>query len=78
MAITPRERVLAALAHRQPDITPWQIDLTTDAHARTAAYLGDTNFAAKMGNHLAGYEDGYFVEVRPDYLRDQFGIVWNR
>ncbi len=78
MTITPRERVLTALAHRQPDVCPWQIDLTIDAARQTAEYLGDPNFAPKMGNHLAGCEDGYFVEVRPNFWQDQFGIVWNR
>ena len=78
MTITPRERVLTALAHRQPDVCPWQIDLTIDAARQTADYLGDPDFASKIGNHLAGCEDGYFVEVRPDFWQDQFGIVWNR
>ena len=78
MAVTPRERVLTALAHKQPDVTPWQIDLTIDARNQTAEYLGDPDFEAKIGNHLAGVEDGYFVEVRPDFWQDQFGIVWNR
>jgi uroporphyrinogen decarboxylase len=78
MTITPRERVLTALAHRQPDITPWQIDLTQEARHNTAVYLGDPDFVAKIGNHLAGCEDGYFVEVRPDHWQDQFGILWNR
>ncbi len=76
--VTPRDRVLTALAHRQPDVTPWQIDLTIDARARTAAYLGDDDFMAQAGNHLAGWEDGEFVEVRPGFWRDQFGITWNR
>ena len=76
--ITPRERVLTALAHQQPDVTPWQIDLTIDAREKMAQYLRDPDFVAKIGNHLAGCEDGYFVEVRPDYWQDQFGIVWNR
>ncbi|MBN1400678.1 MAG: uroporphyrinogen decarboxylase [Anaerolineae bacterium] len=76
--MTPRERVLTALSHQQPDVTPWQIDLTIDAHAQTAGFLGEPDFASCMGNHLAGYEDGWFVEVRPHFWRDQFGIVWNR
>ncbi len=78
MITTPRERVLTALGHRQPDVCPWQIDLTIDAARQTAEYLGDPGFASKMGNHLAGCEDGYFVEVRRDFWQDQFGIVWNR
>ena len=36
MNTTPRERLLTALAHRQPDVTPWQIDLTQDARDATA------------------------------------------
>ncbi len=75
---TRRERVLTALAHHQPDVTPWQIDLTIDARQNTAAYLGDPSFEASIGNHLAGCEDGYFVEVSPGFWRDQFGVVWNR
>ncbi|MCE5260217.1 MAG: uroporphyrinogen decarboxylase [Chloroflexi bacterium] len=78
MNITPRERVLTALKHQQPDVTPWQIDLTIDAQTQTAAYLEDPNFVAKIGNHLAGCEDGYFIEIEPGFWRDQFGIVWNR
>ena len=76
--ITPRERVLMALRHEQPDLCPWQINLTQDARAKTAAYLGDPDFERKIGNHLAAYEDGWFIEVRPNFWQDQFGIVWNR
>ncbi len=78
MSITPRDRVLKALCHEQPDVTPWQINLTADSHDQTAAYLNDPDFASKMGNHLAAYSDGWFEEVRPGFWRDQFGIVWNR
>ncbi len=78
MTLSPRERVFTALRHEQPDVTPWQIDLTIDARRKTATYLGDPDFVEKMGNHLAGYEDGFFVEIRPNYWRDPFGIVWNR
>lgn len=75
---TPRDRVLAALRHQSPDVTPWQINLTADAHDQTARYLGDSDFERKIGNHMASYGDGWFREVRPSYWQDQFGIVWNR
>ncbi len=78
MAITPRERVLVALQHEQPDVTPWQIDLTIDAREKTAAYLGESDLEHLLENHLAISEDGFFEEVRPGYWRDPFGIVWNR
>ncbi|NLV73936.1 MAG: uroporphyrinogen decarboxylase [Chloroflexi bacterium] len=78
MATTPRQRVLDAVNHRQPDVCPWQIDLTIDAHDHVAAALQDPDFTSKIGNHLAGCEDGYFTEVEPGFWQDQFGIVWNR
>jgi uroporphyrinogen decarboxylase len=78
VSVTPRNRVLTSLAHQQPDVTPWQINLTADAHDQTAAYLRDPDFASRMGNHLAAYSDGWFEEVRPGFWRDQFGVVWNR
>lgn len=78
MAPTLRDRVLVALSHRQPDVTPWQIDLTIDAHDNTTAYLNDPNWVAGINNHLVGYEDGWFTEVRPGFWEDQFGVVWNR
>jgi uroporphyrinogen decarboxylase len=49
-----------------------------DAREQTTAYLRDPDWVAKIGNHLAGYEDGWFVEERPGFWRDQFGILWNR
>jgi len=78
MPITPRERVLTALAHRQPDVAPWQIDLTGDARDNVAAYLHDADFESKVGDHLARCEDDYAVEIRPGFWRDQFGVTWNR
>ena len=78
MTVTPRERVLKALSHQQPDVTPWQIDLTSDASDQTAIYLSDPEFRNKIGNHLAGYEDGFFAEIRPGFWQDQFGVIWNR
>jgi uroporphyrinogen decarboxylase len=78
MPITPRERVLSTLSHTQPDVCPWQINLTQDARDKTGDYLGDPDFVASIGNHLAVYEDGGFREVRPGYWQDQFGVVWNR
>jgi len=75
---TPRERMLTALRHEQPDVTPWQIDLTIDARDALAASLGDPEFERKIGNHLALHEIGYFVEQRPHHFQDRFGVVWNR
>jgi len=78
MPITRRERMLTALAHQQPDVTPWQIDLTSDAREATARYLCDDEFESKIGNHFVGMEDGWSDDVGHGRWRDNFGVVWNR
>ena len=78
MTSTARERVRVALSHRPPDVTPWQIDLTSDARRNLSAYLGVDDLDPILQNHLAICEDGHFVQVAPDHWRDQFGVVWNR
>ena len=76
-----RERVLAALNHRQPDRTPYNIGFTQVAHARMADYCGDPRFEDKLGNCLfittSEPADGW-REVAPDIWEDQFGVRWNR
>jgi uroporphyrinogen decarboxylase len=78
MPITRRERMLTALAHRQPDVTPWQIDLTTEAREATARYLGDDDFVASIGNHFCHAGDGWFEDLGHHRWRDNFGVIWNR
>jgi uroporphyrinogen decarboxylase len=76
-----RERVLAAITHRQPDRVPYNVEFTWKAHAKMVEYTGDPDFAAKLGNCLTilGCEPkGSWQEVRPDVWRDQFGVEWDR
>jgi uroporphyrinogen decarboxylase len=76
-----RERVLAALEHRQPDKTPYHIGFTQVAHARMADYYGDPRFEEKLGNCLTitwCEPAGSWREVAPDVWEDQFGVRWNR
>ena len=78
MVLSKRERVRQALAHRQPDSVPWQIDMTSEVVAALVKHTGDEAFEARMGNHLARHEDDYAVEIEPGFWRDQFGVIWNR
>lgn len=78
MPISRRERMLTTLAHQQPDVTPWQIDLTTEAREATAAFLGNADFVSAIGNHFAGTSDGWFDDLGDHRWRDNFGVVWNR
>ena len=45
-------------------------------------YTGDADFERRLGNHLAGYEAaGAFVQAEgypAGYVRDGFGVIWNR
>jgi len=79
--MTRRERVLTALAHKQPDCAPWNIELTSPEQTRVCDHLGiaPAAFFDMAGNHIekADYNIGGST-VRPGFFRDEFGVVWNR
>lgn len=76
-----RERVLAALHHKQPDKVPYQIGFTQKVYQAMVQYYGDPHLADKLGNCLSLLSceprDGW-REVAPDIWQDQFGVQWNR
>lgn len=79
--MTPKQRIYLALRHRQPDICPYQLDFTIPAHDKMVAFTGDSDFAEKIGNHLVRVEPlppDAWVEIKPNFWRDQFGVIWNR
>ena len=79
--MTNRERVLASLAHRQPDRIPYHINFTEPAREKMAAYFGDPEFESKLGNclHVLNTEpEGAWREVRDGIWEDQFGVQWDR
>lgn len=76
-----RERVLATLAHQQPDRIPYNIEFTYPAHAKMVDYYQDPDFASKLGNCLTVLgcaPAGAWREVAPDVWQDQFGVQWDR
>jgi uroporphyrinogen decarboxylase len=79
--VTNRERVLAALEHRQPDQVPYQVTFTQRMRARMVEATGDPHFDAGLQNCLTVLStepsDGW-REVVPDIWEDQFGVRWNR
>jgi uroporphyrinogen decarboxylase len=78
---TLRERVLKSLAHEQPDICPWHMTFTFPAHEKLAAHLGTKDLERTIGNHFAKIEavpDDGWREIKPDFWRDEFGVVWDR
>ena len=79
--MTAKQRVYTALRHEQPDICPWHFEFTVPAHRKMVALTGDPDFERKIGNHLhyiRAVRPDVWVEIAPDFWRDQFGVVWNR
>jgi len=79
--MTNRERILAAIEHRQPDRTPFQIGFTEPAYQAYAAYVGDPAFMSRIDNCLLVFDTapaGAWQEVRPHIWRDEWGVEWDR
>jgi uroporphyrinogen decarboxylase len=80
---SPRDRVLTALRHRQPDRVPYQISCTAPARRKLEAHYGTAALDDLIGNHLAKYkarppDDLGWLNDRPGFWRDEWGITWNR
>ena len=75
-----RDRTLAAVAHAQPDRTPYTIEFTNEQLGNVVAFYGmeREQFEAYLGNHClkVSYNSGHFVE--PGIFQDEFGVEWDR
>ena len=78
--MTNKERVRAALEHRQPDRVPYQVGFTQKAHAKMVEFYRDSTFASKIGNHLVGLSPMLPGKCSEDgnFYTDEFGVTWNR
>ncbi len=79
--MTPRERVMAALAHRQPDATPYHITFTEPARRAMASWYGDPDFESGLGNCLLVLRTrltDHDVPGQPGVQEDEFGVRWDR
>ena len=79
--MTPRERVFAAVEHRQPDAVPFHVTFTAPAREALARHYGDPDFESGLGNCLTvlrtcvPYRD---VDGMPGVQEDEFGVPWDR
>jgi len=71
-----------ALHHKETDMVPYQVNFTAEARQKTVAYYGEAEIEEFIGNHLANimYDlfDATQVVVQPGFVRDHFGVVWDR
>ncbi len=76
-----RERVVAALQHKQTDFAPYHMDFTQQALDKLIEHTGDADIENKLNTHLY-YKQywGWPTELanKPGYFKDEFGVVWNR
>ena len=76
-----KERIIAAVNHRQTDYTPYTLGLTQQAQQRLDDFLGHNRFASQIDNPIiTAYYDGWLEEIKPGsgYWRDAYGVLWNR
>lgn len=76
-----KERVRAAIQHRQPEMVPWQISFTQPARKKLTDLWGPADLDERLGNHLSWRRtglSGYWDPTRPDRWVDEFSVVWNR
>ncbi len=79
--MTNRERVSAALNHRQPDKCPYNVQFTIPAAEKMAKYLGDADFESKLGNCFivqTCHPKPDWQWLTPTIVRDHFGMVFDR
>ena len=76
--MTPRDLVLEALAKRESETCPYQIDLTDAVRKRMAVHFGDEQFEDKIGNSLAQERNESFTTLSNTDIRDMFGVVWSQ
>ena len=76
-----RDIVLLALHHEQPPTCPYHIRLTRSAKDTLVRATGDRDIMDRLGNHInympcrSPQEE---TETRPGFVRDEFGVEWNR
>jgi uroporphyrinogen decarboxylase len=77
--ITPRQRVWQSIRHQQPDRVPWQFGFTQPTRKKLEDYFGTMDLDAVLGQHIVKYRSRLpYAEIRPNFFRDEFGVVWNR
>ena len=76
-----RERVSAAIAHRDVHPLPWSMDFTEQAYEKLVEASGDPEIGSQIGSCIrSGYYWCWPTEIpgQPGHFLDEFGVKWNR
>jgi len=75
--MTPRERVLMAMAHHETDIVPYLIPIDPDPAARLDEHYGSNEWRSRVTNHIGTCGvDWAGDRVEGDTYTDLFGTTW--
>lgn len=74
-----RDLVLAAVRFENPFPVPYNINFTAQMLDKMIAHTGNARFPDTLNNAVtASFLIKPEVEIRPDFFRDEFGVVWNK
>ena len=76
--MTPKERVLRAVAHEETDRLPYSVHFTLPAWHKMEAYCGRPDFYDTLGSHINMFEYASLTETAPGHVTDHFGVMWDR
>jgi uroporphyrinogen decarboxylase len=79
--MTRKDRVIAALNHKETDIVPFQMDCLSAAEKKLKSYFGHSDLAEIIGNHIAMFEPSFYSifkteDISSTIFRDAFGATW--
>ena len=77
--MTRRERVTAALNFKKTDYVPYSVSFTTQMENKMIAHCGNPNYVSTLNNHILFVDlIKPQVEIRPEFFRDEYGVIWNK
>ncbi|MGA2546341.1 MAG: uroporphyrinogen decarboxylase family protein [Rectinemataceae bacterium] len=80
MSSSKKEAFRRSLAREVVLPVPFSIKFTVEARERYAAFLGrGFDEVEDLGSYVvASHTNGGWIEVKPGYFKDYFGVVWNK
>jgi len=78
--VNQRDVVRIVLDGHRPPYVPWSFGFTDEAERKLREYYGADDLADVLQNHLLklGSDIGFFEDMGGDFVRDVFGVVWDR
>ena len=75
--MTPRDRIIAAIEHRELDFVPYLIPIDPEVVERLNGHYGGTGWRSRIQPFFRGGGVSWGREELPDGTwRDKFGVVW--